>query len=84
MDTRLLIAVVTSLGSLFVAGYGIWRWGPGYRTHTVHCVELKLGAQVLVEQREAEFGNLKFTDIKRCSLIKNQPVNCGKECLARL
>ncbi len=45
---------------------------------------LKLGADVVVDQREAEFGNLKFTDIQRCSLLKDRPVDCGKECLGKL
>ena len=84
MNTQLTVALLMALGFLLVAGYGIWQWGPGLRTHAVKCPELKLGARVLVDQREAEFGNLKFTDIKRCSLLKDRPVDCGKECLGKL
>lgn len=84
MTSQFVLAILVALGFLLVAGYAIWQWGPGLRTRTVKCPELKLGADVLVDQREAEFGNLKFTDIKRCSLLKDRPVDCGKECLAKL
>jgi len=84
MDVQLWAATVLALGFLFVAGYAIWQWGPGFRTRVVKCPMLELGAEVLVDQREAEFGNLKFTDIRRCSLLKGEQVNCEKECLARL
>ena len=84
MQPQMIVALVIAIGVLLTAAYGIWRWGPGLRTHVVRCVQLDLDAEVLVEQREAEFGNLKFTDIKHCSLLKDRPVDCSKECLARL
>jgi len=84
MTSQLVLAILVALGFLLAAGFFIWQWGPGLRTRTVTCPELKLGADVLVEQREAEFGNLKFVDVKYCSLLKGRPVNCDKECLERL
>lgn len=84
MTVQFLYAILLALGFLLLAAYAIWEWGPGLRTRTVKCPELKLRADVLVDQREAEFGNLKFVDVKYCSLLKGQPVNCDKDCLARL
>jgi len=84
MDAQLLTALAISCGVLLVTAYAIWRWGPGLRSRAVRCPEWALGAEVLVRQVEAEFGNLKFTDIQHCSLLKDRPVDCGKGCLARL
>ena len=80
-------SVIESLGVLFLmvaAAYAIWQWGPGLRKRTVQCPVRQQRAEVLAEQLEAEFGNLKTTDIKSCSLLKGSPVDCGKDCLQSL
>ena len=67
-----------------VLARAIWKWGPGLRRRSVRCPEKRVGAKVLADQREAEFGCLQMVDVKECSLLKNGPVTCGKGCLARL
>ena len=67
-----------------VLAYAIWRWGPGLRRRSVRCPEKRVGAKLLAEQREAEFGCLKVVEVKECSLFGDAPVACGKGCLARL
>jgi hypothetical protein len=62
-----------------VAGYSIWKWGPGLRKRLVRCPERKVRATVLADQREAEFGTMRVVDIKACSLTPAQ-VNCSKQC----
>jgi len=67
-----------------VLARAIWKWGPGLRSRSVRCPEKRIGAKVLADQREGEFDCLRVVDVKECSLFKNEPVACGKGCLARL
>ncbi len=66
------------------AGYAIWKWGPGLRKRFVRCPERKRSATVLADQREAEFGSLQVVDVKTCSLLSSVPLDCSKQCRARL
>jgi len=63
-----------------VAGYAIWKWGPGLRKRSVRCPERKRRATVLADQREAEFGCLRVVDVKACSLLTSAPQDCTKQC----
>ena len=63
-----------------VAGYEIWKWGPGLRKRFVRCPENKLRATVLADQREAEFGSLRVVDVKGCSLLTPSHPDCSKQC----
>jgi hypothetical protein len=67
-----------------VAGYAIWKWGPGTRTRSVRCPESGKKAAVLAVQLEPEFGCLRVMDVRKCSLIPGQMLSCEKTCLARL
>jgi len=64
--------------------HAIWKWGPGLRKRSVRCPEKTVGAKVLADHREAEFGCLRVADVTECSLLGNAPPACGKGCLARL
>lgn len=83
MESIVAIQVVGVLLAWSVAAYAIWKWGPGLRKRSVRCPEKKLRAKVLADQREAEFGSLRVTDVTACSLFAGAPL-CGKECLGRL
>jgi len=63
-----------------VAGYAIWKWGPGLRKRSVKCPESRRRATVLADQREAEFGSLRVVDVKECSLLTPTQMNCSKQC----
>jgi len=63
-----------------VAGYAIWKWGPGLRKRFVRCPERKLRATVLADQREAEFGSLHVVDVHACSLLTPVQSHCSKQC----
>ncbi len=67
-----------------VAGYSIWKWGPGLRKHFVRCPEKRLRATVLADQREAEFGSLRVVDVRACSLLTPAHPDCSKQCRACL
>ena len=67
-----------------VAGYAIWKWGPGFRKRAVACPERKLRARVMAEQREAEFGCLRVADVRSCSLLPGEQLTCSKACALRL
>lgn len=84
MESIVAIQVVGVLLAWLVAAYAIWKWGPGLRKRSVRCPEKKVRAKVLVDQREAEFGSLRVTDVTACSLFADAPLTCGKECLGRL
>ena len=73
-------AMVGVAVSWTVAGYAIWKWGPGLRKRSVRCPERKVRATVLADQREAEFGSLQVADVKECSLLPPGQVNCSKQC----
>jgi hypothetical protein len=79
---QLLMAVI--LACWAIAGYAIWKWGPGLRKRWVRCPEKKVRATVLADQREAEFGCLRVVDVMACSLFSGKPLSCGKECLTHL
>ena len=64
--------------------HAIWKWGPGLRKRSVRCPEKRVGAKVLADQREAEFGCLRVAEVKECSLLGNAPPACSKGCMARL
>jgi hypothetical protein len=84
MSEIIIAEILGVLLAWVVTGYAIWKWGPGLRKRTVSCAELKVHAQVLAEQREAEFGCLRVVDLKACSLIPSAVPSCDKECMARL
>jgi hypothetical protein len=63
-----------------VAGYAIWKWGPGLRRRSVRCPEKRRRATVLAGQREVEFATLQVFDIKACSLLDAVPPDCSKQC----
>ncbi|HUU14650.1 MAG TPA: hypothetical protein VM182_13235 [Terriglobia bacterium] len=84
MNNMILLEIVGVLAAWTVAGYAIWRWGPGTRRRSVRCPEKKIRAVVMANQSEAEFGCLRVTDISACSLLPGAPVTCDKECLVRL
>ena len=67
-----------------VAAYSIWKWGPGLRKRFVRCPESKRLAKVLADQREAEYASLHVVDVKACSLVTTEPLNCSKQCIVRL
>ncbi len=84
MDAALLLAVAGMVSAWTVAGYAIWKWGPGVRRRSVECPTQHAGARVLAVQQEGAFGCLRTVDVRRCSLIQGDEITCGKECLARL
>ena len=67
-----------------VLAHAIWKWGPGLRWRSVRCPERRVGARVLADQREAEFGSLRVADVRVCSLLGHSPLACSKQCLVRL
>jgi len=79
-----VLEVLTILVCWAVAGYAIWRWGPGLRNRAVGCPEKKVRAQVAADQREAEFGCLRVADVKSCSLFSGAALTCNKACVPRL
>ncbi|MGA2987005.1 MAG: hypothetical protein ABSG32_24670 [Terriglobia bacterium] len=84
MTILIKLALVGVVVCWTVAGYSIWRWGPGLQKRFVRCPESKLRATVLADQREAEFGSLGVVDVKECSLLTPAHPNCAKqsrECL---
>jgi hypothetical protein len=83
-DYAMVLAVIVGLAIWALAGYAIWKWGPGLRKCSVRCPEKSVRATVLADQREAEFGCLTVIDVKACTLAPNAPLRCGKECMARL
>ena len=84
MNDKVVLAVIVGLGIWTLAGYAIWKWGPGLRKRSVHCPEKSVGATVRADQREAEFGCLHVVDVKACTLFPHSPVECGKQCMSRL
>ena len=84
MNSIIALEVFGVLICWVVLAHAIWKWGPGLRRRSVRCPEKRVGANVLADQREAEFGCLQVVEVKKCSLIGNAPVACGKGCLARL
>jgi hypothetical protein len=79
-----LLEALTVLAAWTVAGYAIWKWGPGVRKRAVNCPNTKRRAVAVADQREAEFGCLRVVDVTACSLIPSQVLACGKPCLSRL
>ena len=84
MSSMIVLEIVGVLICWVVLARAIWKWGPGLRRRSVRCPEKRVGAKVLADQREAEFGCLEVVEVKECSLFGNAPVTCGKGCLERL
>ena len=82
--TIIRVAMVAVVVCWIIAGYAIWKWGPGLRKRLVRCPEKKVRATVVAEQREAEFASLKVVDVKACSLMPASTLDCSKQCMARL
>ncbi len=82
MTTTIVVEIIGVLLAWMLAGYLIWRWGPGLRKRMVFCPKAKVRAEILAEQREAEFACLRIADVRACSLIPSPVVICEKECLA--
>jgi hypothetical protein len=84
MGSIYLLEALTVLAAWTVAGYAIWKWGPGLRKRAVKCPNTKRRAVVVADQREAEFGCLRVADVTACSLIPSRMLSCGKPCVSRL
>ena len=84
MDSIIALEVATVFSAWAVAGFTIWKWGPGLRKRSVKCPDTKRIARVLADQREAEFGCLRVVDVRTCSLIPSQVLSCGKDCIAKI
>ncbi|MFQ5664630.1 MAG: hypothetical protein ACE5HL_12460 [Terriglobia bacterium] len=84
MDPLVLLEVVAVVAAWMLVLLTIRRWGPGRSRHWVRCPEKKRRAKVVVEYKESEFGRVRAVDVKDCSLLPDQPVDCDKECLTRL
>ena len=84
MDSIIALEVATVFSAWAVAGFTIWKWGPGFRKRSVTCPNTKRTARVLADQREAEFGCLRVVDVRTCSLIPSQVLSCGKDCIAKI
>jgi hypothetical protein len=80
MTTIIKEALVGVAACWAVAGYSIWKWGPGLRKRSVQCPERKVRATVLADQREAEFASLRVVDVKACSLLTPAHPDCSKQC----
>ena len=84
MDSILIFEMVAVVVCWTIAAYAIWKWGPGFRKRSVKCPEKKVRAKVMAGQREVEFGCLGVADVTECSLFHDEPLSCGKGCLAHL
>ncbi len=84
MTNTIVLEVFGVLIAWVVAGYAIWKWGPGLRTRRVRCPEKGNSALVLAEQRESAFGCLRVVDLRSCSLSPIGVQNCAKKCMAQL
>jgi len=84
MTETIVLEVFGVLLAWWVAGYAIWKWGPGKRNRSVRCPETGKTANVLAVQKELEFGCLRVLDVTQCSLIPGQTLACPKTCIARL
>lgn len=84
MDTLHMVEVVGVLGAWGVLALAIRRWGPGRAKRSVRCPTKQVRAKVVVEQGEGDFGSLRVSDVTRCSLFRDAPLTCAKECLAKL
>ena len=83
MNIPVLLAVVGVLSVWGVVSLSILRWGPGRAKRSLLCPARQRRAQVVVEQREGDFGCLCATDAVACSLFPSGPLNCNKECVSR-
>jgi len=85
MTFDLVLAVMVVLAACGIATWMIWKWGPGERNRRVWCPVYKKHARIVALQREAEFipsyAGLQIFDVKKCSLMKDGPLDCRKECL---
>lgn len=84
MNSIIALEVLGVLVCWSVLAHAIWKWGPGLRRRSVRCPEKRVGATVLAEQREADFGCLRVVEVKECSLLQKAPAACSKGCIARL
>lgn len=84
MDPIVLLEILAVLAAWALVFFGIRRWGPGRSRHWVRCPEHKKRARVLVDYKEGDFGSVRATDVKACSLLPEQPPTCDKECLTKL
>ncbi len=84
MSDIIVLEVFGVLLAWIVAGYSIWKWGPGKRQRSVRCPESGKRADVLAVQQELEFGCLRVLDVTKCSLITGPSLDCPKTCIAKL
>jgi hypothetical protein len=84
MSNIIVLEVFAVLLAWVVAGYAIWKWGPGTRNRSVRCPETGKTANVLAVQTELEFGCLRVMDVTKCSLVDGPSLGCPKTCIARL
>ena len=84
MNSIIALEISGVVACWVILAHAIWKWGPGLGRRSVRCPEKRLGAKVLADQREAEFGCLHVVDVIECSLFEEATVSCGKGCMARL
>lgn len=83
-DVPLIVVVFLLLVVWAVAITFLYNVGPGEAHRRVDCPEKHRRANLVVLYKEPIWGRLEASDVLRCSLLSPGPVNCKKECLARL
>ncbi len=83
-EVPLLLVIFLLLVVWAVAVTFLYNVGPGTVHRLVQCPEKHERANLVVLYKEPVWGRLEAADVMRCSLLSPGPVNCGKECLARL
>lgn len=78
------VVIGLMLGTWTVAAFAIWKWGPGIRRRSVRCPEKGVLAEVMADQQEGDFGCLRVVDVRRCSLVPGDMLNCERECMVKL
>ena len=84
MANDYVLVVAFMLTCWAIAGYLIWKWGPGIRKRSLQCPEKHLTAEILAEQIEGDFNCLRVVDVKGCSLMAGEILTCDRACLRGL
>ncbi len=76
-----LVAIVAVACAFALVSYLVYRAGPGTAKRLLTCPEKKCPTRVEFIRTEGEFGSLRVSDVRSCSLLPDGVINCAKTCI---
>lgn len=76
------LAIIAVACAFALVSFLVYRAGPGVVKRLLTCPEKKCPTCVEFVRTEGEFGSLRISDVRSCTLLPDGVINCAKSCMS--